>query len=136
VTLHAGQRRRLDIDAAASLAYSGVLLDARAPERYRGDVEPLDPAAGHIPGARNAPTTENLDAEGRLLAPDVLRSRYADLEDSPSVSTAARASPLPTPFWRSRSRATTRLCTRAPGASGRILPTGRSPPATTLTLRC
>lgn len=80
VTLHAGQRRRLDIDAAASLAYSGVLLDARAPERYRGDVEPLDPAAGHIPGARNAPTTENLDAEGRLLAPDVLRSRYADLE--------------------------------------------------------
>jgi rhodanese-related sulfurtransferase len=79
VTLHAGQRRRLDIDAAASLAYSGVLLDARAPERYRGDVEPLDPAAGHIPGARNAPTTENLDAEGRLLAP-TLRSRYADLE--------------------------------------------------------
>jgi len=60
-----------------------VLLDARAPERYRGDVEPLDPAAGHIPGARNAPTTENLDAEGRLLAPDVLRSRYADLEGQP-----------------------------------------------------
>lgn len=80
VTLHAGQRRRLDIDAAASLAHSGVLLDARAPERYRGDVEPLDPAAGHIPGARNAPTTENLDAEGRLLAADVLRARYADLD--------------------------------------------------------
>jgi thiosulfate/3-mercaptopyruvate sulfurtransferase len=56
------------------------LLDARAPERYRGDVEPIDPRAGHIPGASNAPVAANLDpATKRFLPPDELRKRYADL---------------------------------------------------------
>lgn len=54
-----------------------ALIDARAPERYRGEVEPVDPAAGHIPTALNAPTAGNLDATGRFRPADELRRRFA-----------------------------------------------------------
>ncbi len=67
----------LDPDGAAALARSGVLLDVRAAERYRGEVEPIDPRAGHIPGARSAPATGNLLPDGRFLPADQLRERFA-----------------------------------------------------------
>ncbi|UYQ64913.1 sulfurtransferase [Streptomyces peucetius] len=78
----------LDADDAAAMARGGLLLDARAGERYRGEVEPIDPVAGHIPGAVSAPTTENLDPQGRFLAPEVLAARFRGLgagEDTPTV---------------------------------------------------
>jgi thiosulfate/3-mercaptopyruvate sulfurtransferase len=55
------------------------LLDARAAVRYRGEQEPIDPMAGHIPGATSAPYPENLDAAGRFRSPEELRARFADL---------------------------------------------------------
>jgi thiosulfate/3-mercaptopyruvate sulfurtransferase len=56
-----------------------LLLDARAGERYRGETEPIDSRAGHIPGALSAPWSANLGPDGRFLAADVLRERYASL---------------------------------------------------------
>ncbi len=69
----------VDADGAAELARRGVLLDARAGARYRGEIEPVDARAGHVPGARNAPATEHLGADGRWLPPDALAARYAAL---------------------------------------------------------
>jgi thiosulfate/3-mercaptopyruvate sulfurtransferase len=69
----------LDDDAAARVARSGILLDARVPARYRGEIEPVDPAAGHIPGAISAPALENLGADQVFLSPDDLRRRFAQL---------------------------------------------------------
>ncbi|MGW5308065.1 sulfurtransferase [Streptomyces griseoluteus] len=69
----------LDADGAARLAGSGVLLDARAGERYRGEVEPIDRVGGHIPGALSAPTMENVGPDGRFLPAADLRDRFKAL---------------------------------------------------------
>jgi thiosulfate/3-mercaptopyruvate sulfurtransferase len=62
---------------AASLPRHGLLLlDARAAERYRGDVEPLDPVAGHIPGALNRPYTRNIATDGTFRSPRELRVEF------------------------------------------------------------
>jgi thiosulfate/3-mercaptopyruvate sulfurtransferase len=71
--------RVIDRPALTERLGSVVLLDARAPERYRGEVEPIDPVAGHIPTAVNAPTGGNLAPDGRFLAPDALAARFASL---------------------------------------------------------
>jgi thiosulfate/3-mercaptopyruvate sulfurtransferase len=68
-------------DAAAVLAATGDparrILDARAAERYRGEVEPIDAVAGHVPGARNHPFGLSLDAQGGFLGPEALRAALA-----------------------------------------------------------
>ncbi|MBK3567902.1 sulfurtransferase [Streptomyces sp. MBT62] len=78
VVLRAGALPITDADGAAELAVSGLLLDARAGERYRGEVEPVDPRAGHIPGAVSAPTGENLAPDGTFRSPEELRKRFEE----------------------------------------------------------
>ena len=79
----------LDADGAAETALRGVLLDVRAAERYRGEVEPVDPVAGHVPGAVSAPATGNVDAGGRFLPPAELRARFESLGVRPDAPAGA-----------------------------------------------
>ena len=72
----------LDAAQAGALAAAGVLIDARAPERYRGETEPMDPVAGHIPGARNWPMARNLDDGGRFIARAELAEALSGLTGS------------------------------------------------------
>lgn len=65
------------------------LIDVRAPERYRGEIEPIDPVAGHIPGAINIPYTENLNPDGTFRSPEQLRFHYKQvLGDVPTERVA------------------------------------------------
>ncbi|MFE2724349.1 sulfurtransferase [Kitasatospora sp. NPDC059327] len=74
-----GQLPTVDGDGAAALARTGLLLDARAGERYRGETEPIDPRAGHVPGALSAPTTENVGPDGRFRPVAELAERFRAL---------------------------------------------------------
>lgn len=77
VVLSTGALPTIDADDAAT--WRGPLLDARARPRFLGEVEPVDPRAGHIPGAVSAPTAENLADDGGFLPDDVLLARFRAL---------------------------------------------------------
>lgn len=82
-----GELTQPTLSADALLASLGqvTVVDARAPERFRGDSEPLDSRAGHIPGAYNRFFKDNLGADGCFLAPDALRTRFASLGVVPAL---------------------------------------------------
>lgn len=92
-TFQARPRRDMWVDAeqvAQYLSQGWRLLDARAPERYAGKVEPIDPVAGHIPGAVNHPLSTNLSSDGRFLNAQELRARYdasqAGVDDTRTIA--------------------------------------------------
>ncbi len=66
------------VEADALLAFGASIVDARAPERYRGETEPVDPVAGHVPGAVNVPTDANLDPDGSFRTPAELAALYPE----------------------------------------------------------
>ena len=85
LSVQPGPTRQIDRATLAQRLGAVTVLDARAPERYRGDVEPIDARAGHIPTARNAPTTDNLDNTGRFRPADELAAHYQRLSGGDEV---------------------------------------------------
>ncbi len=81
VIVKAGSLPTLGADTAEAWARAGRLVDVRAPERFRGEVEPMDPVAGHIPGATNLPSTGNVLGSGQFLSVAALRTRFAAVAD-------------------------------------------------------
>lgn len=69
----------IDEVEAAATSESPVVIDVRAAFRYKGESEPIDPVAGHIPGAINIPLSENLDENGEFLSSDRLREKYGPI---------------------------------------------------------
>lgn len=83
VVLEYGHRAVIDAAEAAAFPATGTLLDARAAERYRGESEPVDPRAGHIPGAVSSPASRNLAPDGRFLPAARLAEEFAAVGAGP-----------------------------------------------------
>jgi len=86
-TVRPGSMPVLDAAGAAARAAAGALLDARAPVRFRGEQEPLDPIAGRIPGAKNLPIADTAGPDGRFLPPDAIRQMVTDLPAGEQIGT-------------------------------------------------
>ncbi|WP_144659843.1 sulfurtransferase [Paenarthrobacter nicotinovorans] len=88
VSLGDGRMPSITEQEVSHWSRGGILLDARAGERYRGEVEPIDPRAGHIPGALSAPTTGNIASDGTFLPAEELRRRFEflGLDDNSNVA--------------------------------------------------
>jgi thiosulfate/3-mercaptopyruvate sulfurtransferase len=85
-TAEPGHMPVLDAAGAQAAARDGLLLDARAGERYRGETEPVDPVAGHIPGAVSAPTAGNANPDGTFRTPAELAARFTALGAVPGAT--------------------------------------------------
>ncbi|HWI33065.1 MAG TPA: rhodanese-like domain-containing protein [Lapillicoccus sp.] len=85
--LSVGHLPTIDVDQAAAFPERGTLIDARGEERYRGEMEPIDPRPGHIPGAVNVPATE-LYENGRMPSDDRLRELFESAVSSPGTRSA------------------------------------------------
>ena len=90
-TAEPGHLPMLDAAGAQAAARTGLLLDARAGERYRGETEPADPVAGHIPGAVSAPTAGNVNPDGTFRDAAELAARFTALVAVPGVGTPGGA---------------------------------------------
>ena len=90
-TAEPGHLPVLDAAGAQAAARTGLLLDARAGERYRGETESADPVAGHIPGAVSAPTAGNVNPDGTFSGAAELAARFAALGAVPGVGTPGGA---------------------------------------------
>ncbi|MFP5072526.1 sulfurtransferase [Pseudonocardia nantongensis] len=86
VVVRPGGMPVVDADGAATLARDGVLLDARAGARYRGETEPVDPRPGHVPGARNVPAAGNVGPDGRWLPAAELAGRFTAAGAGPGTA--------------------------------------------------
>ena len=132
-TARPGHMPVLDAAGAQALAATGLLLDARAGERYRGEQEPIDPVAGHIPGAVSAPTADNVNPDGTFRDAADLTARFSALgartSATPVGPTAAPASPRRTRFWPWPWPVSRLRSTSAPGPTGSPTRPARSPPA-------
>lgn len=91
VQVHFDARCFVDFDDVAHLQSSTALtlIDARAAPRYRGEVEPIDPVAGHVPGALNRPFSDNLEADSRFKSAAQLRQEFASLLHERPANTVA-----------------------------------------------